>query len=225
MQIESATFYNYALSSASYRVRIALGLKGLSPRDIKNVNLRSGEQSGEAYRLIAPSGLVPSFDFGDQAFSQSLALMEWLDTAYPTAPLFPSEPTEALKVRELALAIACDIHPLNNLRVLKYLSSELRASQDEVDQWYRHWVKTGFDGIEARLAQLGGAGPFCVGETASAADVCLVPQVFNARRFDTDLTPYPRIQAIVKHCNTLPAFAAAAPEMPQKNRNHTGRNT
>ena len=207
-----AVFYNYALSSASYRVRIALNLKRLDPKSIVDVNLRAGAQNEEGYREVAPSGLVPALDFGTGAFSQSLALIEWLDDKCSEPRLIAEDPEQALAAREIAFSIACDIHPLNNLRILKYLRAQLAAPEEAVQSWYQHWVQSGFDGIEKRVLCYKNEGLFCLGADVGIADVCLVPQVFNSRRFDVDLTAYPRILSIFNHCQTLEAFKEAAPQ-------------
>jgi maleylacetoacetate isomerase len=212
MKLNDLTFYDYFRSSASYRVRIALNLKGLQPETITTIDLRTGEQSASPYKTVEPSGLVPSFQFGGKTFGQSLALIEWLDATYPTPRLIPQDPLAALAVREIAHTIACDIHPLNNLRILKYVTATLGASEDEKRAWYHHWIKTGFDTIEALIAPYRDEGPFCLGTQATLADICLVPQVYNARRFDVDLAAYPAICTIDAHCQSLPAFAAAVPQ-------------
>lgn len=210
MQLGEAIFYNYFRSSASYRVRIALALKGLKAKEVVDIDLRTGDQSGESYRRVAPAGLVPSFDFGERAFGQSLALIEWLDAKYPEPRLVPEDADTALAVREIALAIACDIHPIDNLRVLNYLTGTLGVSEEQKTEWYRHWVRTGFAAVEALIARNGDGG-FCVGDVPTLADACLVPQVYNARRFEVDLTPYPRIVAVDAKCMDLPAFRDTGP--------------
>ncbi|MFD1880886.1 maleylacetoacetate isomerase [Paracoccus pacificus] len=212
LRVEDATFYNYGRSSASFRVRIALGLKGLAPREIVDIDLRAGAQSSMDYRKIAPSGLVPAFDFGAQSYSQSLALIEWMDAAYPEPRLIPQDPLRAMAAREISYAIACDIHPVNNLRILKYLTGVLGVSENQKNDWYGHWVRQGFDGVEALLRRRSEDGPYCLGAEVTLADICLVPQVFNARRFNVDLTEYPRIVAVDAACNRLPAFSEARPQ-------------
>lgn len=211
METKDLVFYDYFRSSASYRVRIALGLKGLAPGDTRIVDLRSGAQNGPDYKRIEPSGLVPAFRFGEQTFGQSIAMIEWLDAQYPDPRLIPDNPLAALAVREIALTIACDIHPLNNLRILKYLTGQLSASEEAKLEWYRHWICAGFDTLEALIAPHQSKGPFCFGASVSMADVCLVPQVYNARRFEVDLSAYPAICAVDAHCNNLPAFKDAYP--------------
>ncbi|MEG9884733.1 MAG: maleylacetoacetate isomerase [Hyphomicrobiales bacterium] len=212
MMIEQLTFYDYFRSSASYRVRIALALKGLSAEQIKAVDLRGGEQSGQPYKSLMPSGLVPSFTFGGKTFGQSIALIEWLDALYPTPRLIPTDPYEALAVREMALTVACDIHPLNNLRVLNYLTGPLKLREEDRLAWYRHWITIGFATLEALIAKHERNGPYCFGEAISLADVCLAPQVYNARRFDVDMAAYPALCRVDAHCNTLPGFQSASPE-------------
>ncbi|WP_349600007.1 maleylacetoacetate isomerase [Thalassospira sp. NFXS8] len=212
MKPDDLIFYDYFRSSASYRVRIALNLKGLQANKVETVDLRTGAHAQKPYKSVAPSGLVPSFTFGGKTFGQSLALIEWLDAIYPSPRLIPSEPLAALGVREVAHTIACDIHPLNNLRILKYITGTLSASEEAKLEWYHHWICSGFDTLEALIAPHRDKGPFCLGADVSLADVCLVPQVYNARRFDVDLSPYPAICAVDAHCTTLPGFADAAPE-------------
>ena len=212
MVIDDLTFYDYFRSSASYRVRIVLALKGLSPERVETVDLRRGEQSDPAYTSLMPSGLVPSFTFGGKTFGQSVALIEWLDALYPAPRLLPAEPYEALAVREMALTVACDIHPLDNLRVLKYLTGPLEVREEDKLAWYRHWITSGFATLEALIAKHGRDGSYCLGEAVSLADVCLVPQVYNARRFEVDMAAYPALCRVDAHCNTLPGFQSASPE-------------
>jgi len=211
MKPRDLVFFDYFRSSASYRVRIAIALKGVGPQAVETVDLRAGEQSAPTYKAIQPSGLVPSFRFGGETFGQSIALIEWLDSQYPDPRLIPADPLEALAVREAALTIACDIHPLNNLRVLKYLTGPLGVSEEAKLAWYRHWIRTGFGTLETLIAPHRRKGPFCLGANVSLADLCLVPQVYNARRFEVDLSPYPGVCAIDAHCGALPAFQAAHP--------------
>ncbi|HET9933351.1 MAG TPA: maleylacetoacetate isomerase, partial [Polyangiaceae bacterium] len=183
--------YNYFRSSASYRVRIALNLKGVA-YDYHSVHLNrnGGEQFSPAFREVNPQSLVPVLEDGEQRLAQSLAIIEYLDELYPDPPLLPRTPIERARVRGLALTVACEIHPLNNLRVLNYLSQELGVSADARTRWYRHWVEAGLSAFEARIAE-GPSGRFCHGDRPGLADCCLVPQLFNARRFDCDLSPYP----------------------------------
>ena len=204
--------YGYALSSASYRVRIALGLKGLQATAV-SLDLRAGEQRREEFLKLNSQGFVPTLVLdGGEVLTQSVAIIEYLDETHPAPPLMPASPAGRARVRALTQAITCDIHPLNNLRVLKYLESELKQDKPQRDAWYRHWVSEGFTAIERRLGCDGGTGRFCHGDTPTLADVCLVPQVFNARRFSVDLALYPRIAAIDAACRELAAFQQAAPE-------------
>jgi maleylpyruvate isomerase len=204
--------YGHALSSASYRVRIALALKGVQVTSIL-LDLRAGEQRLEEYLQINCQGLVPALVMDDGAvLTQSVAIIEYLDETHPDPPLLPKAPLARARVRALAQAITCDVHPLNNLRVLQYLENDLHHEKGARDTWYRHWVGLGFDALERWLVRDGVAGRFCHGDAPTMADVCLVPQVFNARRFAMDLGPYPRIVGIDAACRELPAFQGAAPE-------------
>ena len=202
--------YGYFRSSAAYRVRIALNLKDI-PHELAFIHLTrdGGQQKTESYRAKNPQALVPALDVGDATLTQSLAIIEYLDEVYPAVPLLPKDPIERAKVRAFALAIACEIHPVNNLRVLGYLKNVLKHDQPTVDTWYRHWVETGLTACEALLPAK--SGPYCFGDTPSLADVVLVPQIANARRFKADLTACPRLVAIDAACQKLPAFANAAP--------------
>jgi maleylpyruvate isomerase len=198
--------YGYALSSASYRVRIALALKGLQVTSVP-VNLRAGEQRLEQFLQINSQGFVPALVIDDGAvLMQSVAIIEYLDEIHPDPPLLPKATLARARVRALAQAITCDIHPLNNLRVLQYLERELHHDEATRDTWYRHWVQLGFDALERWLVRDGATGRFCHGDAPTLADVCLVPQVYNARRFSVDLGPYPRIVGIDAACRDLPAF-------------------
>lgn len=205
--------YSYFRSSAAYRVRIALALKGLE-YEVVPVHLlkNGGEQRGADYLARNPEGLVPAFSEHGHTFSQSLAIMEYLDEVYPEIALLPAAPTDRARVRALALQVACDIHPLNNLRVLRWLAHDLKIDKAARDDWYRHWILTGFHAIEARL-QSAETGLFCQGDQPSLADCCLVPQVYNARRYEMDLSAWPTITRIVAHCDALPAFQAAHPDL------------
>jgi maleylacetoacetate isomerase len=204
--------YNYPMSSASYRVRIALALKGIEAT-IVTKQLRRGEQRAKDFLEINPQGFVPVLSLDDgQALPQSLAIIEYLDEVYPQPPLLPAAPIGRARVRALSLLIACDIHPLNNLRVLQYLEGSLGEAQSARDAWYRHWIEAGFEALEEALGRDPARGRFCYGDAPSLADVCLVPQVFNARRYSVDLVPFPRIVAIDAACRELAAFASAAPE-------------
>ncbi|OEY65958.1 maleylacetoacetate isomerase [Marinobacter sp. X15-166B] len=206
------TLYSYFRSSAAYRVRIALNLKGVE-YDQASINLVKGEQRETANLRRNPQGLVPSLvtDQGD-TLTQSLAICEYLDERYPRPALLPEDAPGRARVRALAQLIACEIHPLNNLRVLKYLVRELGVDEDGKLDWYRHWVAEGFSALEAMLSGGTGGGDFCHGDAPTLADICLVPQVYNAERFACDLTPYPAIRRITANCRALAAFAQAAPE-------------
>jgi len=203
--------YDYFRSSAAYRVRIALNLKGVAS-ERASVHLRRGAQRAEDYLAMNPQGLVPALvtDSGD-VLTQSLAIIEWLEESYPQPPLLPRDAPGRARVRALSLAIACDIHPLNNLRVLNYLTGTLGATDAQKDGWYRYWCDVGLEALETQLARETSTGKCCHGDTPTMADICLVPQLANARRVDLDLSPYPTLLAIETACNALPAFAAAAP--------------
>ena len=203
--------YDYFRSSAAYRVRIALNLKGVAPERVY-VHLRRGAQRADDYLAVNPQGLVPALvtDEGD-VLTQSLAIVEWLDETHPRPPLLPADASGRARVRSLAQAIACDIHPLNNLRVLNYLTGTLGATDAQKDGWYRYWCDVGLEALETRLARERSTGAFCHGDEPTLADVCLVPQLANARRVDLDLAPYPTLLRIESACAALPAFANAAP--------------
>lgn len=208
--------YSYFRSTAAYRVRIALNLKSLA-HSIVPVNLLSKQHQADGYTAINPQGLVPALALeSGQILNQSLAIIEYLEDTHPHPALLPEEPWARAWVRGLAYEIACDMHPLNNLRVLKYLENELNVSPAAKQDWYAHWVATGFSAIETRLAQFSRANssesPFCFGNTPTMADCLLVPQVYNAQRFNCDLQPYPLIRKIATHCLTLDAFANAHPD-------------
>lgn len=204
--------YTYFRSSAAYRVRIALNLKGLSA-DYRYVHLvkDGGEQHRPEYLAINPQGLVPALVDQGQVLTQSLAIIEYLEETHPAPPLLPRDALGRARVRALALLVACEIHPLNNQRILKYLEQELGKDQESRNRWYRHWVIEGFNALEKLLAGNPATGKFCHGDQPSVADICLVPQVFNAQRFSVDLSPYPTITRINARCLALPAFAGAAP--------------
>jgi maleylpyruvate isomerase len=202
--------HDYWRSSAAFRVRIALGLKGLET-DRRYVHLRKGEQRSPAFLAMNPQGLVPALEDGGLALTQSLAIIEYLEETHPEPPLLPRAPAERAWVRAVALAVACDIHPLNNLRVLRYLERELHADEAARDRWYAHWVAEGLAAIERMLAARPGTGPFCLGASPTLADACLVPQVFNAWRFQVPVEPYPLVLAVVDACMKLPAFDLAQP--------------
>lgn len=208
-----STLYSYFRSSAAYRVRIALNLKGLD-YDTAPVHLvrDGGEQLKPAYRALNVNGLVPTFIDGDANIHQSLAIIEYLEDVHPTPALLPADPVARAQVRALALDIAADIHPIDNLRVLRYLKHDLGVSEAQKNDWYVHWIVEGFKALEARLASQSSPGKFVFGDTPTLADCCLVPQVYNANRFTVDMTPFPRIAAVNAHCQTLDAFRRAAPE-------------
>lgn len=202
--------YNYFRSSASFRVRIALELKGLG-YDYVPIHLPSGEQRGDGYRAMAPEALVPVLELpGGERLSQSMAIVEYLDETHPEPPLLPRDATGRARVRALAQAIACDIHPVTNLRVLQYLTQDLQAGDAARLQWYRHWTRQGLDAFEALLAGAS-AGPFCHGDAPTLADCCLAPLIFNARRFDVVLDGLPRTLRAFDACMALPAFQRAQP--------------
>jgi maleylacetoacetate isomerase len=201
--------YDYAKSSAAYRVRIGLNLKGVE-YDSRQVNLLDSEQKGDAYRALNPQGLVPMLEVDGQRLTQSLAILVYLDQAYPGPRLMPADPFDGAHVRAMAMAIACDIHPLNNLRVLKYLKGELGQDQAAVDRWYAHWISEGLPALEALAAPR--AGDFLFGDQPTIADVCLVPQLFNARRFKVPLDAYPTLLRADANAAGLDAFAAAHPD-------------
>ncbi|MGQ0590607.1 MAG: maleylacetoacetate isomerase [Sphingosinicella sp.] len=202
------TLYDYWRSSASYRVRIALNLKGAEYERVP-VNLLDGEQKADAYRARNPQGFVPMLEADGHGITQSLAIIGWLEARFPEPRLFPADPDEAAHVRALALTVACDIHPLNNLRVLKHLAG-LGIDQAARDDWYRHWVREGLDALEALAAPR--AGTFLYGEAPTLADVCLVPQLYNARRFEVPLDGWPTLVRAEASANALDAFAAAHPD-------------
>src|SRR6202795_160334 len=201
--------YGHALSSASYRVRIALALKGLRVTTVL-LDLRAGEQRLEEYLKINSQGFVPALTLDDGAvLTQSVAIIEYLDEIYPQPPLLPQSPLARARVRALSQAITCDVHPLNNLRVLKYLENELRLDKATRDTWYRHWVQVGFEALELWMGRDAASGRFCHGDAPPLAAVCLVPQLANARRFAVDLRALPRIAATPAACRELPEFQAA----------------
>lgn len=200
--------YNYFRSSASYRVRIALALKSLG-YDYRSVHLAKNEQFSESYEAVSASRLVPLLQDGEHTLTQSLAIIEYLDETHPEPPLLPPDPLGRARVRALALDIACEIHPLNNLRVLRYLVHSLKVSEDDKNRWYRHWVETGLEVVERQLA----AQParYCHGDTPTLADCVLVPQIFNAQRFDCRLDHVPNVMRVFEACMRLPAFAETQP--------------
>ncbi|HTE40662.1 MAG TPA: maleylacetoacetate isomerase [Steroidobacteraceae bacterium] len=198
-------------SSAAFRVRIALNIKGLKYNSIPKV-LANNEHRTAQYLQLNPQGLIPALEIDGVVLQQSLAIIEYLDETHPSPPLLPQDPVSRAKVRAMALAIACEIHPLNNLRVLNYLRKELGQSEDAVNAWYRHWVVEGFAGLEVMVRESSSAKRYSFADALSMADVLLVPQMFNARRFNCDLAPFPTLVAISAHLESLPAFHAARPE-------------
>ena len=211
--MSQAVLYDYYRSSAAYRVRIALNLKGIQ-YESRPVNLLHSEQRGADYRALNPQGLVPMLEIDGHRLTQSLSIMVYLDQCFPEPPLMPRDPVDGAHVRAMALTIACDIHPLNNLRVLKYLSNELGLPQEERDAWYIHWIREGLPALET-LAKPG-AGQFLFGDEPTIADVCLVPQLFNARRFNVPLDDFPTLLRAEDNATKLEAFAAAHPDRQEQ---------
>ena len=207
-----AVLHDYYRSSAAYRVRIALNLKGVE-YESRPVNLLHSEQQADDYRALNPQGLVPMLEIDGHRLTQSLAIIIYLDQCFPDPPLVPRDPVDGAHVRAMALTVACDIHPLNNLRVLRYLKNELGHSQDEVDRWYTHWIAEGLAALEAMAKA--GAARFLFGDEPTIADVCLVPQLFNARRFNCPLDDYPTLVRADENASRLDAFAAAHPDKQQ----------
>ena len=211
--VESLQLYSYWRSSAAYRVRIGLNLKGLH-YDIIPVHLvrEGGQQHSPQFREINPQQLIPVLQHGHRQLKQSLAILEYLDEIWPQPALLPSTARERQRVRALALLVACDIHPLNNLRVLQYFEQEWNVPQPERDEWVRHWIADGLAAAEAMLADHPSTGTYCEGNVPGLADCCLIPQIYNARRFGVDMAPYPTLQRVEAACLALPAFDAARPE-------------
>lgn len=204
--------YGYFRSSAAFRVRIALNIKGLAYEQV-SIHLRKSEQRKPDYLALNPLGLVPALVDDGTLLTQSLAIVEYLDETHPEPPLLPRGAVARARVRSLAQAVACDIHPIDNLRVLRYLGKPLGHDEKAVEAWFNHWIKLGFDGIERVLATDGGAGKFCHGDAPTLADICLVPQVYNAHRYPSfDMKPYPVIRRILDACMALGAFERARPE-------------
>ncbi len=203
--------YGFFRSSAAFRVRIALNLKGL-PYDTVAIHLRRNDQAKPEYRAVNPQGLVPALEIDSQTLIQSLAIIEYLDETHPEPPLLPGTAVDRARVRALADMVACDIHPINNLRVLRYLTHTYGRNEDDIGSWFNHWIDTGFRAIEALLASDSRSGIFCHGDRPSLADIALVPQVVNAERYKLDMSPYPTIARIFERCMTLPAFQAAHPD-------------
>ncbi len=212
---DAMKLYGYFRSSTSYRVRILVGLKSLNVQHVEVDLIKNGGQHKHAnFLAMNPQGLLPVLELPNgQILTQSPAIMEYLDEAYPNKKMLPEAAIDRAKVRAMMSLVACEIHPLNNLRVLNYLKGELHHSQDETDIWYRHWVKNGFHALE----QMVGDGGYCYGSTLSMADIYLIPQLYNARRFNLDMAPYPKLVKIGDKCKKIPAFIAAHPKMVKDN--------
>jgi len=203
--------YGFSRSSAAFRVRIALNLKGIAWEHI-NISLPDGDQFDDSYKTLNPQGRVPTLIDGDNVLYQSMAILEYLDETHPEPAFLPSDPVGRARVRGLADIIACDIHPLNNLAVLKFMSREMGADKDAVNvTWYQHWIYEGFNALEAHLAADSETGTFAHGDAPGLVDICIVPQVFNAQRYECDLSPYPRLMGIFAECMKLEAFDNAQP--------------
>ena len=208
-----AVLHDYFRSSASYRVRIALNLKGVDYEQ-RSINLAKGDQQDAAFRDLNPQGFVPMLEMDGQRLTQSLAICDYLDANFEQNPFVPNDPADRSHVLALALTIACDIHPLNNLRVLKYLKGELDQDEDTKDRWYRHWVTEGLTALEAMAAPR--AGTFLFGDSPSLADICLVPQLYNARRFSVPIAQFPTLRRADETASAHPAFAAAHPDKQEQ---------
>ncbi|HEV8029455.1 MAG TPA: maleylacetoacetate isomerase [Stellaceae bacterium] len=202
--------YGYFRSSAAFRVRIALNLKGLAYEGA-SIHLRRGDQAQAGFLAVNPQGLVPALETDGQILIQSIAIIEYLDETHPEPPLLPRDAAGRARVRALAAIVACDIHPLNNLRVLRYLHRPLGQDQTAIETWYNHWIDAGFQALESKLAGDARTGAFCHGDAPGLADIALVPQVVNAERYELDLAPYPTINRIFENCIKLDAFADAHP--------------
>jgi len=205
--------YTFFRSSASYRVRIALNFKGVSYEQAP-IHLRrsGGEQFTAAYKAVNPQALVPALEDNGKILTQSLAIIEYLEDKYPRPPLLPADPADKALVRGMALIIACEVHPIQNLRVLNYVKKEYNQTDDQVNRWAQHWINLGLTALERLIVGQPNHGKFCFGDTPTLADICLVPQLGNARRYGSDLSQYPNILGVEKNCMTLPAFVNAAPE-------------
>jgi maleylacetoacetate isomerase len=206
--------YHYFRSTPSYRVRIALNIKNIDYEKVEiHLINNGGEQNSHQYREINPQGLVPCLETNGRIISQSLAIIEYLDEVYPNPSLLPKDPFDKATIKSLAFVVACEMHPLNNLRVLNRLKEQFHATESQVTEWYHHWLKTSFDAFETKLQSIPRSEPFCFGDTVSLADICLIPQVYNAHRFQFAMDNYPLINKINAHCLSLEAFKNAAPEM------------
>ncbi|MBI3246444.1 MAG: maleylacetoacetate isomerase [Deltaproteobacteria bacterium] len=205
--------YNFFRSSASYRVRIALNLKGLQ-YEYQAIHLRhgGGEQYTPAYKAINPHSLLPALEDNGRVLTQSLAIIEYLEEKHPTPPLLPGDLADRATVRAMAMTVACEVHPIQNLRVLNYLKNTLGHSEEETQAWCQHWIEIGLTALEHMVQSVPDHNNFCFGDTPTIADLCLVPQLYNARRFGCDLSPFPTLVEIDETCRILPAFANAAPE-------------
>ncbi len=212
MSGDSVKLYSFWSSSACYRVRIALNLKRVAFETVV-VHLPGNEQHGAAFKEINPQEIIPVLMHGGRVLRQSLAIMEYLDETWPENPLLPSVARDRQRSRAIAQAIACEIHPLNNLRVMKYLETSFGANQEQRETWMRHWITEGFDALEKVLDDNPSTGAFCEGDRPTIADCCLVPQVYNAKRFAVDMAPYPNIERINTDCLALEAFDRARPEL------------
>jgi len=204
--------YTYFRSSAAFRARIALNLKGIEFETLAKGLLKNEHKTAE-YLAVNPQGLVPALDVGDGVVSQSLAIIEYLDETHPTPAFLPQDPLGRARVRAMAQSIACDIHPLNNMRVLNYLRREFKQDETAVNTWYRHWITEGFTALEANAREYSTSKRFLYDDSVTMADICLLPQMFNARRFEVNVAPFPTLVAISAHLESLPAFAAARPEV------------
>jgi maleylpyruvate isomerase len=207
-----ATLHGYFRSSAAFRVRIALHLKGLDVEHV-SVQLRAGMQRSAEFLRLNPAALIPVYvTEGGAVLTESVAIIEYLDEVAPQPPLLPGSALERARIRSLAHTIACDVHPIQNLRVMERLRAQFGAGDDAVLAWAAHWITAGFEGLETELGRSPATGRFCHGDSPTLADICLVPQVFNARRFKVDMTPFPTILRVVEHCAQVPAFEAARPD-------------
>jgi len=204
--------YTYYRSSAAFRVRIALNLKGLKYDSVPKLFAKNEHRAAD-YLSVNPQGLIPALDIDGAVLSQSMAIMEYLDEKHPEPAFLPADAIGRARVRSMALSIVADLHPINNLRVLNYLRRELKQDDDGVNTWYRHWVTEGFRSLEQLAGTYSKSGRYCYGDSVSLADICLVPQMYNARRFETDLKPFPKLVAISTYLESLPEFAAARPEV------------
>ncbi len=212
MSAAALKLHGYFRSSAAFRVRIALNLKAQAVDSVPH-HLRRGEQRAPAYLRLNPQGFVPALEIDGAVLRQSLAIIEFLEESFPAPPFLPEAALDRAHVRSMAQIVACDIHPINNLRVLQYLRGELSADDAAIGNWYNHWIAEGFAALEQILANDARTGRYCFGDSPGLADICLVPQVVNAGNYRLDLTPYPTISRIFDTCMVLPAFAAAHPKM------------